>query len=106
MVAMDRIAMLQQLLAEHPNEALPRYSLAMEYSNAGNIENALAEFGKLLALHPDYANGYFMAAQVLARAGNTEAAKEHLRKGISAADRTRNAHARAEMEGMLDELGG
>ena len=105
MLAMDRIAMLQQLLAEHPNEALPRYSLAMEYSNAGNTENALVEFNKLLELHPDYANGYFMAAQALAKVGNTDSAKDYLRKGISAADRTRNAHARAEMEGMLDELG-
>jgi Tfp pilus assembly protein PilF len=103
---MDRIAMLQQLLAEHPNEALPRYSLAMEYSTAGNTERALAEFENLLKLHPDYANGYFMAAQTVAKAGQTEAAKEYLRKGISAAERTRNAHARAEMEEMLEELGG
>jgi tetratricopeptide (TPR) repeat protein len=106
MDGMDRIAMLQQLLTEHPNEALPRYSLAMEYSNAGSTESALAEFNKLLELHPDYANGYFMAAQTLAKIGNTDAAKDYLRKGISAAERTRNAHARAEMEDMLDQLGG
>jgi tetratricopeptide (TPR) repeat protein len=103
---MDRIAMLQQLLAEHPNEALPRYSLAMEYSNAGNTESALAEFDRLLEAHPDYANGYFMAAQTLAKHGNTETAREYLRKGIAAAERTRNMHARAEMEDLLEQLGG
>lgn len=98
--------MLQQLLTEHPNEALPRYSLAMEYANSGNAQNALAEFDKLLELHPDYANGYFMAAQTLAKSGKTDDAKEYLRKGIEAAERTRNMHARVEMEDMLDELGG
>jgi tetratricopeptide (TPR) repeat protein len=103
---MDRIAMLQQLLAEHPNEALPRYSLAMEYSVAGNTESALAEFDKLLELHPDYANGYFMAAQALAKVGKSDAAKEYLRRGIDAAERTRNMHARVEMEDLLEQLGG
>jgi tetratricopeptide (TPR) repeat protein len=103
---MDRIAMLQQLLTEHPNEALPRYSLAMEYSNAGQVESALAEFDKLLELHPEYANGYFMAAQTLAKTGKTDVAKEYLRNGIRAAGRARNMHARVEMEDMLAELGG
>jgi Tfp pilus assembly protein PilF len=106
MNGMDRIAMLQQLLTEHPNEALPRYSLAMEYAKAGNPEAALAEFSKLLEQHPDYANGYFMAAQTLAKTGQTDAAKDYLRNGISAAERTRNPHARVEMEDMLDQLGG
>src|SRR4030095_11007840 len=101
---MDRISMLKQLLAEHPNEALPRYSLAMEYANAGNIESALVEFDHLLELHPDHANGYFMDAQALARAGRTDEARAYLEKGIAAASRTGNTHARNEMEAMLEEL--
>jgi hypothetical protein len=33
-----------------------------------------------------------------------EEAREMLRKGIASAERTNNAHARSEMEGMLAEL--
>lgn len=101
---MDRIALLNEVLAENPSDAFARYGLAMEYSNAGDIERALEEFGKLLATHPDYTAGYFMAAQTLAKAERTEEAKKMLADGIVSAKKTGNGHAQAEMEGMLAEL--
>ncbi len=103
---MDRIAILKEILAQNPSDAFARYGLAMEYSNAGQVEDALREFGALLEAHPDYTAGYFMAAQMLAREGREEEARKLLRDGIAAAQRTRNQHAQSEMEGMLGELGG
>jgi tetratricopeptide (TPR) repeat protein len=64
---MDRIALLTEVLAQNPTDAFARYGLAMEYSNSGEVERALEEFGRLLATHPDYTAGYFMAAQTLAK---------------------------------------
>ena len=63
----SRLQMLAQFLEQNPGDAFARYGLAMEYSKAGQTEQALAEFKKLLELHPDYTNGYFMAAQTLER---------------------------------------
>lgn len=103
---MDRIAMLKEILAQNPKDTLARYGLAMEYSNSGQVEDALSEFGNLLATNPDYAAGYFMAAQMLAREGRQEEARKMLRDGIAAAQRTGNLHAQSEMEGMLGGLGG
>jgi predicted Zn-dependent protease len=103
--AMDRIGMLNEILAEKPNDAFARYGLAMELSKTGEVDRALQEFGKLLAAHPDYTAGYFMAAQTLARAQRTEDAKKMLAEGIASAKRTGNAHAQSEMEAMLGELG-
>ena len=97
--------MLQEILAENPADAFARYGLAMEYSNRGETETALAEFAKLLGTHPDYTAGYFMAAQTLARAGRNDEAKKMLRDGITSAQRTNNQHALSEMQQMLDELG-
>lgn len=102
---MDRIAMLNEILAQNPADAFARYGLAMEYSNGGDVERALAEFGKLLTASPDYTAGYFMAAQTLDRAGRTDEAKKMLTDGIAAATRTGNAHAQSEMQAMLDGLG-
>ena len=51
---MDRIAMLNELLAQNPNDAFARYGLAMEYSKSGDLERSLAEFDKLVASNPDY----------------------------------------------------
>lgn len=101
---MDRIAMLNEVLAQNPNDAFARYGLAMEFSNTGNIDRALEEFGKLLTANPDYTAGYFMAAQTLARANRIEEAKKMLTDGIASAKRTNNAHAESEMQAMLDDL--
>jgi predicted Zn-dependent protease len=101
---MDRIAMLSDVLSENPSDAFARYGLAMEYSNTGDVERALEEFGKLLSTHPDYTAGYFMAAQTLVRANRVAEAKRMLVDGISSATRTSNTHAQSEMTAMLEEL--
>jgi len=46
---MDRIAALNEVLTENPKDAFARYGLAMEYSNQGDFDRALAEFSILLA---------------------------------------------------------
>ena len=102
---MDRIAQLNEILALDPDNAFARYGLAMEYSNANEVEPALREFASLLVGHPDYVAGYFMAAQMLERCGRTADARQFLTDGIGAAERSGNTHARGEMEGMLAELG-
>jgi predicted Zn-dependent protease len=102
---MDRIAVLNDILAQNPNDAFARYGLAMEFSNNGETDRAIEEFGKLLSSNPDYTAGYFMAAQTLARANRLDQAKRMLTDGIASAKRTRNTHAESEMQAMLDELG-
>lgn len=101
---MDRIAMLTEVLSQNPTDAFARYGLAMEYSNSGNVERAMEEFGQLLAAHPEYTAGYFMAAQTLAKVERTEEAKKMLANGVASAKKTGNAHAQSEMEAMLAEL--
>ena len=102
---MDRIALLNEVLSQNPADAFTRYGLAMEYSNSGEVDRALEEFGRLLATHPDYTAGYFMAAQTLAKAERTVEARKMLVDGIVSAKKTGNGHAQTEMEGMLAELG-
>jgi len=96
--------MLQQVLAQNPTDTFARYGLAMEYLNQGETDTALAEFAKLLEAHPDYAAGYQMAAQTLMKTGRENEARRMLEDGIACATRTRNQHARSEMEAMLDEM--
>ena len=100
----SRLQLLTEFLQHNPSDAFARYGLAMEYSKAGQTDQALAEFRRLLELHPDYTNGYFMAAQLLERNRCTAEARQMLEKGIEAARRTGNKHALSEMSGMLEEL--
>jgi thioredoxin-like negative regulator of GroEL len=102
---MDRIAALSEILAENPEDAFARYGLAMEYSKAGQIEQALQEYKTLIGKNPDYTPAYFMAAQTLVAASRVDEAKRWLVDGVSSARRTGNAHAQSEMTAMLEELG-
>ena len=102
---MDRIAMLSEILTANPDDSFARYGLAQEYSNAGQIDQALKEFKTLIEKNSDYTPAYFMAAQTLAKADRTDEAKRMLVDGISSARRTGNTHAQSEMTAMLEELG-
>jgi predicted Zn-dependent protease len=102
---MDRIAMLSQMLAQDPNNSFARYGLAMEYSNSGQLEQAMEEFRALLSANPDYTAGYFMAAQTLMKSERIDEARKMLQDGIATAERRGDAHAQSEMQSMLEEIG-
>ena len=103
---MDRIALLTEILSSNPEDTFARYGLALEYSKAGQAEQALTEFKTLIEKSPDYTPAYFMAAQTLAGASRIDEAKRMLVDGIGSARRTGNTHAQSEMTAMLEELGG
>lgn len=101
---MDKIAMLTEILAEHPTDAFTRYGLAMAYASEGREEDALREFATTIEHNPDYVPAFQMSAQTLLKLGRTAEAKQRLQEGLAAAARTNNAHAANEMQAMLDEL--
>ncbi len=105
MAAEDRIAHLKTVLQQEPANTFARYALGMEYSSAGEVDSAVAQFRELVQQNPDYANAYFMAAQALARdPKRTAEATRWLEDGIAAARRSGNRHAESEMQQMLEEL--
>jgi thioredoxin-like negative regulator of GroEL len=106
LAGMDRITSLREILSQDPTNALARYGLAMEYSNSGELDQALQEFTELLAINPEYTAAYFMAAQTLVKANRGEEAKRMLQNGMASAERKGDMHAQSEMQAMLDEIGG
>ncbi|PYV37340.1 MAG: hypothetical protein DMG06_28430 [Acidobacteria bacterium] len=101
---MDRLEALKNLLRQNPADSFARYGLAMEYSRAGNLEEALAEFQHLLSLDPDYAAAYFHAGQTLEKLGRKDEARKMYRRGIEITTRLGNSHARDELQAALDFL--
>jgi tetratricopeptide (TPR) repeat protein len=100
---LERIEILQQLLAQNPSSAFVRYGLAMEYVKAGELARAVTEFEALLAADPGYSAAYFHGGQALEKLGRLDEARDAYRRGIAA---TRDPHARSELEAALDILGG
>jgi tetratricopeptide (TPR) repeat protein len=101
----SRLEILKSMVAQNPSDSFSRYGLAMEYRNAGDLEAAMTEFRSLMTANPDYVAAYFHGGQTLERLGLPEEAREVYRKGIEAAGRTGNQHARSEMEAALAMLG-
>ena len=101
---MNKLAILTQIVSEHPTDAFARYGLAMELVSQSRIEEALTHFDTCIAHNPDYVPAYQMSAQTLAKLGRTEEAIDRLHHGIATANRTNNQHALAEMEALRDDL--
>jgi predicted Zn-dependent protease len=101
---MDKIALLTEILAEHPTDAFTRYGLAMAYVSEGLNDDALREFATTLQHNPDYVPAFQMSAQTLLKLGRTAEARQRLTDGLAAAARTSNTHAASEMQAMLDDI--
>ena len=101
---MDKIAALNQILELDPTNAFARYGLAMEHLSQHRPDIALAEFARVIKDNPDYVPAYQMSAQTLVKNNRSEEAAVILKQGLAAAERTGNAHAASEMQGLLDEL--
>lgn len=102
---MDRLAKFQEFIAKKPNDPFPRYGLAMEYRNAGQLDDAQTQFEMLMEQFPDYLATYFMAGSTLVELGRKEDARLVFERGIEISRRQGNSKTRAELETALAELG-
>ena len=99
-----RRQMLEELVAQKPEDAFSRYGLAMECMNSGDSTAADIHFRALLERHADYIPAYLMYAQFLARESRAAEARQILTTGIAAANQKHDDHARSEMESLLNDL--
>jgi len=101
---MDRIATLRQFIARTPADPFPRYGLALEHKNRGELALASAEFEALMTQFPDYVPTYLMAGGTQLALGDRAQAADIYRKGIEVAARRGDQHARRELQSALQEI--
>jgi tetratricopeptide (TPR) repeat protein len=101
---MDRIATFQSFIARTPTDPFPRYGLAMEHKTRGDLAAAWTAFSELLEGFPDYVPAYLMAGGTLVGLGRKDEASAVYRRGIDAAARKGDQHARGELEAALHEI--
>jgi len=98
--------MLEASLAGDPADAFLRYGLAVQCLRDGDVEGGRAG---LIALIDDLPEDSVAAHQQLGQsyldAGEADQARRTLGDGIKLASRRGDAHAAAEMGGLLDSLG-
>lgn len=102
--SMDRIASFRSFISKSPTDPFPRYGLAMEHKNRGELDEACTVFAELMQQFPDYVPTYLMAGGTLVSLGRKAEAAETYRKGIEVATRRGDQHARRELEAALAEV--
>lgn len=105
MTASARRAMLENFVAQNPNDAFGRYGLAMECVSGGDLATAESHFAKLVETNPQYVPTYYHYGQLLARLEKTEEVRRIIRAGMDVAKRAGDSHAFSELEQSLRDLG-
>ena len=98
---MDRLSALRAFLDEDPDDAFTRFALAQEHQKRGESVEALAYYEGLVRDQPDYVGTYYHLGALYARLGRDADALAAYRRGISAATRAGDLHARAELQSAL-----
>jgi tetratricopeptide (TPR) repeat protein len=104
MTGKSRRERIEEMLAEDPQDAFLRYSLAMELASAGQLAEAARGFEELLRLQPDYVPGYMQAGKVLQQLDRLDEARAVWQQGVMVARRQQDRHAADEMQAFLDGL--
>ena len=101
-----RMAQIEAMLAEDPNDPELRYGLAMEHASTGDDETCVTVLHDLIAraAATSYVPAFLQCGQALVRLDRTAEACDVLKAGIDAAAHTGNVHAQGEMQGLLSSI--
>lgn len=100
----DRLAALEAMLAEDPDDAFTRYALALELRARGEGARAIAALEELARRAPDYVPTWFQWARALDEAGRSDEAERVARRGVEVATAAGDDHTRRELEDLLEGL--
>ena len=97
---------LEESLAEDPADAFLRYGLALQCLREGDTDEGRQRLLALVADRPDdQVAAYQQLGQSYMESGEAEAARRWFVEGIAKARARGDAHAAAEMEGFLAQIG-
>lgn len=97
----ERLQQLLGFLQESPHDSFTLYSIAYEYQQAQDFEQARNYFGQLLALDPDYVGAYYHLGKCQMALEEETAAQATLQQGIEVAKRKKDQHALSELQNAL-----
>ncbi len=101
----SRLDILADALAKDPENTFARYGIAMEYVRLERLDEGARAFADLVERKPDYVPGWFQGGRTLERLKRVEDARRFYERGIAAAVKVGNQHAREELEAALSMLG-
>ncbi len=101
----DRVAALQKMLEQRPDDPRLRFGLALEYLGAGRLDDGVRELRAYLETSEDEGNAWGRLGAALRELGRDEEAKEAYLRGAESARRHGHPTMAAEFEEVLEEWG-
>ena len=99
----DRIQLLEQFIAEDPNDPFNYYALGLEYMKK-DVNKALDVFKNLVADHADYVATYYQLAKLYEYMGQRTNAVTTYNKGIEISMRQHDLKTLQELRSALEAL--
>lgn len=101
---MPSLEQIHKLLEAEPDDVFLNYSLAMELTKQGSVDQALEAFSRVLELDSTYTAAYYHQAKTCIEAGRHDQARDILATGMSTAKAANDMHAHDEMQDLLDMI--
>ena len=99
-----RREMLEEFVAQDPNDSFSRYALALELEKESRTREAVPQLREVIARDPGYVAAYYHLGRLLAQIGLVEDARDAYRRGLDAAITSGERRAGSEMQEALDML--
>ena len=100
----DRIATIQAMLRENPDDVFLHYSLGLEYAGNGDHQKATEQFIECTRLDEGYLAAYVEAGKCLRSAGDLAAARERLAEALELAAMQGQEHTRDHIRQLLEAI--
>jgi predicted Zn-dependent protease len=100
----DRLAALERMLGNRPDDTRLRFGLALEYLKAGRAEDGVRELRRYLDEADDEGNGWGRLGAALKELGREEEAREAYETGVAAAERHGHPTMAEEFRETLEDL--
>jgi cytochrome c-type biogenesis protein CcmH/NrfG len=99
-----RKEMLEEFVAQDPNDSFSRYALALELEKETGPREAVDQLREVVSRDPGYVAAYQQLGRMLAQTGFQEQAREVYRQGIELAIASGDQRARSEMQEALEVI--
>jgi Flp pilus assembly protein TadD len=98
-----RLELLQQMLAESPDDSFLEYGIALEIAKT-NLAEGIAKLTELTRKSPGYLPSYYRLGALLVENNQEEQALFFLQKGLELAKVQKEAMAAKEIQALIEEL--
>jgi thioredoxin-like negative regulator of GroEL len=100
-----RREMLEDFVAQEPDDSFSRYALALELEKEGREQEAVTQLREVISRDSGYEAAYYQLGRLLAQTGFPDEARDVYRRGLVAATAANDQRARSEIQEALDILG-